>query len=477
MVGAGLAGLAAAARLAKARHRVVVVDSAPAPRGLLARVTLGHGPDGPDGLDGLDGPDWGWDAVPRAVPLPAVLRDLFHSSGRPLERLVDLRLCHPTRRHVFAGGTVVDLPGGSRAAQASAVAAALGGDNAAAWTAFVDGQADVWQLLRATWLDLPLPPASFASRTTRTLDARGRLGGLLAHALPDARLRAMAAYCACGVEAVPAASPACSAVLAYVEQTFGVWQPSGETTAQALTRSLLTRLEERGVDVRLGARIDDLTLAGDESRQPAGRHRLVHDGQTLPADLVVVDLETTEADALLGRTSETRSPRWPRRTAGSGDTPRVRTTHLRVAPSMPDLDALVGASARLRTDPTLTTETVLHPEPGGGDEAPIVIWQPPGEPGADQAWTIEHLAPAWTDAPDVLQVLADRGVDLGAHIRARVDRVRAGRAPWPGLRAFAAAAPPWTSGVFRLDAEPLLGSGVPFVAWAAAHVAEVVGRA
>jgi hypothetical protein len=58
---------------------------------------------------------YAWDAGPASTTIPAVLRDLFRKSGRPIEQYVDLVMREPARRHVFEDGTSVDQPSGSRA--------------------------------------------------------------------------------------------------------------------------------------------------------------------------------------------------------------------------------------------------------------------------------------------------------------------------------------------------------------------------
>ena len=103
VVGAGFAGMAAAARLAKLGHAVTVFEHQPTAGGRLRTVEQ----------DGFR-----WDAGESSSGLPAVLRDLFRKSGRPIERYDDLRPA-PPRRHLFAGGACVDLPTGSRAVNSS----------------------------------------------------------------------------------------------------------------------------------------------------------------------------------------------------------------------------------------------------------------------------------------------------------------------------------------------------------------------
>src|SRR3546814_20941783 len=47
-----------------------------------------------------------WDSGPGSTALPAVLRDLFRKSGRPLERELELVPLDPVREHRFEDGSV-----------------------------------------------------------------------------------------------------------------------------------------------------------------------------------------------------------------------------------------------------------------------------------------------------------------------------------------------------------------------------------
>src|SRR3954453_8043630 len=104
VIGGGFGGLASAARLAKLGHEVTLVDRTATLGGALSAVTEdGHT----------------WDAGPTYTLLPAVIRDLFRKSGRPLERELELVPLDVIREHRFADGSSVLVPPG-RAAQLTA---------------------------------------------------------------------------------------------------------------------------------------------------------------------------------------------------------------------------------------------------------------------------------------------------------------------------------------------------------------------
>ena len=104
VVGGGFGGLAAAVRLAKLGHEVTLVERSAALGGPLSEVVAG---------------EFAWDAGPTYTLLPAVVRDLFRKSGRPVERELDLVPLDVVREHRFEDGSSVRVPSG-RAAQLAA---------------------------------------------------------------------------------------------------------------------------------------------------------------------------------------------------------------------------------------------------------------------------------------------------------------------------------------------------------------------
>ena len=110
VVGGGIGGTATAARLAKLGHEVTVVER-------LDRLG------GAVGFVEQDG--FRWDTGPSSTALPAVVRDLFRKSGRPLERELELVPVEPMREHRFEDGTVLPMPSGSRSSLRNAFCTTL----------------------------------------------------------------------------------------------------------------------------------------------------------------------------------------------------------------------------------------------------------------------------------------------------------------------------------------------------------------
>lgn len=453
VVGAGLGGLAVAARLAKLGHRVTVCERADAAGGAIRTVEA----------DGFR-----WDSGPSSTTLPAVLRDLFRKSGRPIERYLDLTMRPIARRHVFADKSCVDLPTGSRGQQTEAVEAGLGRGTGASWTAYVDAQAETWERLRERVLDPADGAAALADRTlVRQLTAKTSLASLHKRVFNDGRLRLMAEHPFVLAGSQPRDVPAFAAVEAYVERTFGVWSVEGGMAQ--LTQALLTRLDERGVRVHVGAEVTALSTSD-------GRVTGVETatGERFAADIVVTDIDPRRVfGALLARGAalpgaqvfESATPAIP-----------VGVTHLGLE------DELSGVSgvSELRALPELPDEVVLHGEP-------LLVVNTQGiAPQGKQAWTVLRRGSA---QEDVLITLVRRGIDIRRHVVTRLDRTpidlinetngSSYGLAWAGWRAHgqrAAQSHPMP-GLYLLGASMHPGSSIPYVGWGAAHVATRIGKA
>ncbi|WP_053202368.1 phytoene desaturase family protein [Jiangella muralis] len=223
VVGAGLAGLCSALALADFGHEVTVLESGPAPGGQLA-------------------------FGPQPFTLPAVLRDLFRKTGRPLERELDVVPVDPAARWVFADGAEVAVPNASPSGTRRALDDAFGAGAGAQWDAVVAHGDRAWRELRPLVLGHAGAKVSRQAQTLRDV----------ATSLREPHLRAALVSYATRYGADPATAPAALTVLPYLEQTFGVW------TAELprLVDVLAGRAAERGARFRYGATVSGPALAG-----------------------------------------------------------------------------------------------------------------------------------------------------------------------------------------------------------------------
>ena len=428
VVGGGFGGTAAAARLAKQGHDVTLVER---------RDVLG----GAVGFVERD--SFRWDAGPTSTALPAVVRDLFRKSGRPLDRELDLVPVDPMREHRFEDGSALAMPSGSRSAQLEAVDASLGAGLGERWVDFVHTFAETWDVLRRVYLERPWSPEHVDKASSSLLMTRATLHKVVTRAFKDERLREVALLQTRLDGHDPRNVPSWMGLWPYVEQNFGMWTVPGGMGR--LAGAMTKRLGERKVQVLLGTTARDLRIEG-------GRVVAVDTDQgSLDADVVVVAVDPRGLPALAPHVSRTM-------------------------PAIPPVVSHLGLSGDV---PDLPHEVVLH-----GD--PLLVVRTNGTaPAGGAAWTVLGRGRL---SEDVLLALARRGIDVREQLEVRVDRSPrtqveelAGSAYgvlWQGRSTITrkAGATPY-AGVYAAGAHAAAGAGLPFVGLSAAVAAERIGPA
>lgn len=232
VIGGTLAGMAAAARLAKRRHEVTLVASAET----LVEDAFAKISDHPVADD-------------TSFAFPAPWRDLFRKSGRTL----DAELARHSLTLAPAPGRMVgvdrwELPP-ERGAQFTVLSERFGEPVAERWRDLLDGLDTVWQHRRRLGMEFTFDPR--AHRTARGELWSDRTVADLADGLPD-ELADLVRSTATGA---PDRSPAVDAVWLAVERTFGRWQlldANGHTApTSTLIEVLAGRLRQRRVQVVL----------------------------------------------------------------------------------------------------------------------------------------------------------------------------------------------------------------------------------
>ncbi|WP_020390328.1 phytoene desaturase family protein [Kribbella catacumbae] len=430
VIGAGLAGLATAVRLAKLGHQVTICEKDDRLGGALGRIEA----------DGFS-----WDAGAASTTLPAALRDLFRKSGRPIESLAQLEPITEPRRHLFGDGSVLDLPVGDRASQLEAWTHLADDKTAQQWTALVDKYGETWQILRKSSLEPPLMDKLPLS-AIRGLKPWQSLERTAQRSLDDDRARAVLRYYATQHGSDPKLTPGYVGVWAYLERTFGRWTIQGGFGV--LADALAQRASERKIDIHTSTEV----VGVDTAHGQVTGVRLA-DGKTLPAEIVVSDIDPRD---LYGQLVTDPQAKKVRR--------NVLSTHQAQAAYVVHL----GLREPLES---LPFETVLH-------GSPTVVVRTGGQaPAGHQAWSVlVHGYP--TD--DVLDLLVARGL----HIRDKVVSRQTSPSWWAGVawegyktakRRAANISP--IKGLYCVGAGAHPGVGVPATTLGAAVVADAVGKA
>jgi phytoene dehydrogenase-like protein len=463
VIGAGLSGLAAAARLARLRHDVTVVERSAGPGGAAGR---------------LERDGFAFDTGPTLLHLPAGWRDLFVKTGRnaPLEAVLELRPVDPAVRWEFADGSAVDLPNATRAGVGDALTAAFGPTAAAQWDAFIATGDEVWAQFRQGFLSGPLPAAS-GWRTPRELRAAHAAlhparsyRDLMRRHLKDPRLRQAAGGYLLRLGCDPDLAPATAVLWPWLEQTFGAWEVVGGI--RVLVDAVETRARQRGARFRY-----ETTVAGIETAGGAVVAVRLVDQETLPADVVVAALD----DQLLHGLCPGAVPKPGERSAGfcclllalRADDPGPATTVSFPAAPQEELAALRKGSPN--NDPTVFRGRATAP---AGAAAWTVI-TPAGRGAGPE--TAEHL----------VRVLDARGHRVSERLLWReflTPQDLAARTGAPGGAAIGPALhgsgalhrPPNATpirGLFHVGSAAHPGPGIALAPLGSALVADAVGRA
>ncbi len=495
VIGAGMGGLAVAARLSAQQHQVTVVEQAETPGGKLARYER----------DGFV-----FDTGPSLLTLPAVYRDLFlktavRRKGAALEDNIELLPVDPAFGYRFADSTRLELPNASRDGAARALDEALGPGTGEQWTALVDRGAAIWQVTRQPFLASPLTGPwqllrqSVRLRDLRTLAPFTSLRGLGRRYLRDPRLQQLLERYATYAGSDPRQAPAALATIPYVEQTFGAWHVGGGLAR--LAAATYDRCVDRGVGFRFGADVVEVTLTTGR----ASGVRLAG-GATVPADVVVANADATHLyrDLLPRAVAGPALDRLARTTpslsgfvlllAVRGRTPGLR--HHTVAFSADydaEFDAIFGPQPTPVDDPTVYVCAPDDPamRPDADHESWFVLVNAPRhDPQHGVDWDAPGLAERYADR--VLTVLASRGLDvrdrlLWHEVRTPADLERATRAPGGSIYGTSSNGPraaflrPANAspvpGLFLVGGSAHPGGGLPLVGLSAEIVADLVGPA
>jgi phytoene desaturase len=275
VVGAGLAGLAAALRLRGAGREVIVVERLPGPGGRAGRIERAG---------------YVLDTGPSVFTAPELVADTLAAVGeKPADRLELVRL-PTTYRARFADGTALDVAADPDAFAAE-VARLCGPAEADALRRYLAELAVLYRLQLATFIDRNLDsPLDLLRPELVALARRGGFRRLSRHVdrrFADDRLRRLFSFQALYAGVSPFRAIAAYAVIAQLDIGAGVWHPVGGISA--VPAALAAAAADAGVEFRYGTDVERLELDGARARAV-----LLAGGDRLPADAVVVTVDRAE---------------------------------------------------------------------------------------------------------------------------------------------------------------------------------------
>lgn len=278
VIGAGLAGLAAACHLRADGHDVVIVDKQPHPGGRGSRLEQ----------DGFT-----FDTGPTVLTMIDLIDEALARIGTGVHEELELTLLDPAYRARFADGSTIFVRHGHEAMR-SEIAETCGRKDASAFDDFVVWLRQLYEVEMPhfidanfdTPLDLLRNPRA-AARLTR-LGGFRRLGPVIRERFDDPRLHRLFSFQAMYAGLAPERALALYAVITYMDSIEGVWFPQGGM--RAVPEAMASALTRNGVEILLNTTVTSILTRADGAvagLEIGGSERLACDAVVCTTDLPV----------------------------------------------------------------------------------------------------------------------------------------------------------------------------------------------
>ncbi|MDZ4700188.1 MAG: phytoene desaturase [Rhodothermales bacterium] len=266
VIGAGFGGLAAAIRLSVRGYRVTVVD----------RLDQAGGRGRVFEQDGFT-----FDAGPTVITAPFLFEELWSLCGRRMADDVDLRPVSPFYRIRFDDGTSFDYTADPDA-MSREIARFSPGD-VAGYHRFFEKSAEIFKVGFEALAHVPFGRVSDMARIApamAALESYRTVYGLVSKYVKHEKIRQVLSFHPLLVGGNPFNVTSIYTLIAFLERKWGVHYAMGGTGS--IVRGMVGLLRERGVSIRLGEEVKEITLEG---RRATGVRLAT--GETITADLVV----------------------------------------------------------------------------------------------------------------------------------------------------------------------------------------------
>jgi len=283
VVGAGLAGLSAALRLAGAGRKVTVVE----------RESV---PGGRNGLMKKDG--YSFDTGPSVLTMPDLIADALACVGEDIKDWLDLVPLSPLYRAFYADGSQLDVHADINRMQ-DEIAKTISKEEAIGYGKYVDFVTKLYKYEMKDFIDRNIDsPLNLLTPNLAKLIALGgfrKLAPKVNQYLKDPRTQKVYSFQAMYAGVSPQQALAIYAVIAYMDSVNGVFFPKGGM--HAVPRALAAAAEKHGVTFKYNT-----TVSSIEKSNGRATAVLTENGERIPCDVVVLnpDLPVAWRD-LLGK--------------------------------------------------------------------------------------------------------------------------------------------------------------------------------
>jgi phytoene desaturase len=273
VIGAGIGGMSAAARLARQGHDVTIYENSNRSGGKCRTEWFG---------------DYGFDTGPSLLTLPAVYRDLFLKTGKRLEHILNLTAVDPAFSYHFNDGKSVTFPNLSNPQTYLEIEKSFGVDASDGWKKIITRAEKMWQASREPFVEselnsiLPLLKRKNLISQIKQIAPFTSLRKLSEKLNLDPHLKMIVDRYATYTGSDPRSAPAVLLTIAFVESTFGAWHIKGGIGQ--LTVAIEQRCRDLGVKFEFNTLVSRIltqanTVIGIE----------VASGQQIASDIVVAN--------------------------------------------------------------------------------------------------------------------------------------------------------------------------------------------
>ena len=296
VVGAGIGGMSAAARLAKQGHQVTVFENSDQSGGKCRTEWFG---------------DYAFDTGPSLLTLPAVFRDLFLKTGKRIEHVLDISPVDPAFNYNFADGSKVTFPNLSNPKTYLEIEKSFGISASNSWRQIIERSEKMWEASRDSFIESELTsiwPLLLRRNLINQINQISPFTSLrsLSEKLNlDPHLKMIIDRYATYTGSDPRSAPAVLLTIAFVESTFGAWHIKGGIGQ--LSVALEQRCRDLGVDFQFKSLVTKILV---ERNKVEGV--VLSDGKIIKSDLVVSNSDAEYTfNSLIG--NEVSSARGERR--------------------------------------------------------------------------------------------------------------------------------------------------------------------
>ena len=287
VVGAGLAGLSAALRLAGAGRKVTVLE----------RESV---PGGRNGLLKKDG--YSFDTGPSVLTMPSLINDAFNCVGEDMKDWLELTPLTPLYRAFYADGSQLDVHADTNEMEAE-IAKHISSTEAAGYRRYVEFVTKLYKYEMNDFIDRNIDsPLNLLTPNLARLIALGgfrRLSPKVNQFMKDPRLQKVYSFQAMYAGVSPQQALAIYAVIAYMDSVNGVFFPKGGM--HAVPRALAAAAQKHGVVFKYNTTVTNVEVSNGRAKAV-----ITESGERYECDAVILNPDLPVAyRELLGKTPVT----------------------------------------------------------------------------------------------------------------------------------------------------------------------------